>query len=435
MYIRRVVLRNVRGIRELDLDFSRSDGNYSGWHVVTGDNGSGKTTFLKAIALALVGPDVARVLQESFAGWIRSGCDEGVLAVEIVAGPRDTFVRGRRHERPFWAELKCVASSGHVSLAIANEFKGKDRGPAHGPWADEPSGWFSAGYGPFRRLHGASAAAQRIMSGPPRIARFATMFREDATLGECEQWLRDLQHKALEGRERERRVLEQITRLLNDDFLRNGLTVERVDSEGLWLREANGVLLPLSNMSEGYRAALALLVDLLRHIAATYGSENLVEERSGVCVVPHSGVVLVDEMDSHLHPEWQRKIGFWLTRRFPEMQFLVTSHSAMICQAAVEDGIFHLPEPGSDAAPFRLRGDDYRRIVRSTPDAILLSPAFGLEHTRSPVAVSSRRRFAELRSKKAASKLTAREQAEMQQLCLFVEESEDGEVHAANPAT
>jgi predicted ATPase len=53
-----------------------------------------------------------------------------------------------------------------------------------------------------------------------------------------------------------------------------------------------------------------------------------------------SGVELIDEVDAHLHPEWQREVGFWLKRHFPKIQFLVTTHSPSICQAAAPNGLF-----------------------------------------------------------------------------------------------
>lgn len=196
------------------------------------------------------------------------------------------------------------------------------------------AGWFAAGYGPFRRLYGASPEAQRLMSGPSRVARFATMFKEDATLLECEIWLKDLSHKSLEGRPREKRILGQVFTLLNDDFLRNGLRVEQVDSDGLWLRDAAGMVLPLADMSEGYRSALALMIDILRHMDQVYGDEDLIVEDNGSVIVPHPGVVLIDEIDAHLHPAWQREIGFWLKQRFPRIQFIVATDSALVCQAA-----------------------------------------------------------------------------------------------------
>jgi len=279
MYIKRVVLENLKGFHQLDFRFDRPGGKYAGWSVITGDNASGKTTLLKAVALALVGPDSARTLQPSFRGWIRSSCDQAVVAVEIVPDSRDGFSKGRRYNHPFWSELRLQGTNGsEVSLEIGRKYTGKGLGPKHGPWAESPQGWFSVGYGPFRRLYGASPTAQRAMSGPGRIARFVTMFLEDATLGECELWLTDLNHKKLEKRLIETRVLDQVLKLLNDEFLRNGLRVHKVDSEGLWLADALNVVLPLADMSEGYRAALAMLVDILRHIVNVYGHEDLVQE-------------------------------------------------------------------------------------------------------------------------------------------------------------
>ena len=222
------------------------------------------------------------------------------------------------------------------------------------------------------------------MSGPSKIARFATMFREDATLGECEQWLKDLKHLGSSKASQEKpRYFVELIRLLNDDFLHNGLKVDRVDSEGLWLRDSTGTVLPLSDMSEGYRAAIATLIDIFRHMVDVYGHDELVVKQEGGLASQHSGVVLIDEIDSHLHPEWQRQIGFWLKKRFPDIQFIVTTHSAMICMAADEHGIFHLPPPGSAEEPFRISDPEYHKIIRSTADTVYLSSAFSLQYTRS----------------------------------------------------
>jgi hypothetical protein len=195
------------------------------------------------------------------------------------------------------------------------------------------------------------------------------------------------------------------------------MRVERVDSDGLWLRDASGTLLPLADMSEGYRAALALMIDIVRHMDQVYGDEwLLVEPRDGSVVVPHPGVVLIDEIDAHLHPAWQREIGFWLKAHFPNVQFIVTTHSVLVCQAADENGIFHLPPPGSGEAPFQVGPEEYWNIVRSKADDVYLSPAFGLAQTRSPRAVEARQGYTRLKAKKNSIGLTS---AESQQLNLF----------------
>jgi len=242
------------------------------------------------------------------------------------------------------------------------------------------------------------------------------MFREDATLGECELWLKELHHRSLENRGRETQLLNDVRRVLDSDFLQHGLRIERVDSEGLWLRHPNKTILPLADMSEGYRAAIAMLMDILRHLATVYGGPSLVDESNGRPVVQHSGVVLIDEVDSHLHPQWQRRVGFWLKKLLPNIQFIVTTHSPIICQAADRRGLFHLPAPDSGARPFAISDDDYDNIVRGKLDTIYLSPAFELTHTRSPEAVRAREQHARLRSKQASIGLS---DDEKRQLNLF----------------
>ncbi len=58
-------------------------------------------------------------------------------------------------------------------------------------------------------------------------------------------------------------------------------TVDPVDSDGLWLKDRNGVQLSWEEMSDGYRAALALLTDILRHLMNAYGTDDLTERLDG----------------------------------------------------------------------------------------------------------------------------------------------------------
>jgi hypothetical protein len=177
-------------------------------------------------------------------------------------------------------------------------------------------------------------------------------------------------------------------------------------------------------MSEGYRAALALMVDMLRHMDQIYADQPLVENQNGTTIVPHPGLVLIDEIDAHLHPAWQREIGFWLKKRFPNVQFIVTTHSALVCQAADENGIFHLPPPGSDDMPLQLNNEEYWQIVRSKVDDVYLSPAFGLTQTRSPEAVSARQGYARLKAKKRGVGLSPEENNQIRLFERYVDPQE-----------
>lgn len=425
MYIKRIVLENIRGFKTLDFVFEPArDDVYSGWNVVTGDNASGKTTLLKAVSLALVGPEAARALQPSLDGWVRKGETVGRIAVQLLAGANDKFASGKRYQKPFWSELELTAdAAGRItSFKPGHKFLGSGKGPTRGPWLERPDGWFCVAYGPFRRLSGHSPEAQRLMSAQGKIARFATLFREDATLAESDLWLRDLRYRQLSGDTEARERIHAVMRVIGADFLQHEIRIERVDPDGLWLRQRDGVTLSLKDMSDGYRSALAMLFDILRHVIDVYGLQGFQQTDDERYVIDNSGVIAIDEIDAHLHPSWQQLIGGWLKKMLPNMQFVVTTHSPIIAQESDHGALFRLPAPGSDEIPLKLDMYDYEAVVAGRADEVLRSPAFGLHHTRSLRAESARREFSQLKAKKLAGALSRQDEKRVEQLQLFVKD-------------
>ncbi len=428
MYLDRVVLTNIKGFNECDIELHPDGSEYPGWIVITGDNGSGKTALLRAVALALVGPEQTRALLPDLRGWVAEGADSGVISVGInYQADLDTFKTGRHPQGPIWAEVAVTRDAETGSIAAADVYRKKRAGASNGPWGHATGGWFALGYGPFRRLYGTSSEAQRLAMIPGRIPRFLTLFREDATLSEGEEWAKDLTFRELEaGHEGHLQLplgtLDQLMSLIRDNYLHRGVTIERVTADGILMKDAGGRTLPLADMSDGYRAALAMLIDIFRHMVSVYGPDIVVSNDSGHSFVDRPGVVLIDEIDAHLHPAWQREIGFWLRGHFPKVQFLVTTHSPLVCAAADGGRIYHLPA-GRNDVPFRLSKDDFNRVVAGRPDQILLTPAFDLKHTRSPRAVDARKRHAVLVSKQLElGELPPDEAAELKQLALFTDD-------------
>ncbi|MFF2744969.1 AAA family ATPase [Kitasatospora sp. NPDC058048] len=426
MYIKRLVVKNIKGFEHADLDFCEDGENYAGWCVITGDNGSGKTALLKSIALSLLGPSDARALIPDLRGWATEGFDSGTISLEIK--PNHEYDKSSRGGFPiqstFWAEVEFERENNAWTMSPADVFRNKKKGAVNGPWAPGTAGWFTLGYGPFRRLYGSSPEAQRLMVIPGRIPRFATLFKEDATLSECEQWVKQLNYKKLESKlteSIESVTLDNLLKILGDNFLREGVQIDEVNSDGIWLTDSANRRMPLSDMSEGYRSALAMLIDIFRHMVEVYGPSDIVKmNEDGIHYVNRPGVVVIDEVDSHLHPAWQREIGFWLKQHFPLVQFIVTTHSPLVCQAADNGRIYHIPQPGQ-GEPFMLTEEDYARVIAGKPDEILLTPAFGLRNTRSPRAVTARTRRARLKAKEmAGANLAPEEQRELEQLQLFV---------------
>ncbi|WNI34219.1 AAA family ATPase [Streptomyces sp. ITFR-6] len=110
------------------------------------------------------------------------------------------------------------------------------------------------------------------------------------------------------------------------------------------------------------------------------------------------GVVIIDEIDAHLHVSWQRRIGPWLTEHFPNIQFIVTTHSPYICQAADPGGLIRLPGVEEDAAPEVVPEDLYERVVYGSGDDAVLSDLFGLDTPYSEQAERRRAEFVALES-------------------------------------
>jgi hypothetical protein len=246
------------------------------------------------------------------------------------------------------------------------------------------------------------------------LASVVTLFREDASLAESVQWLQRAYLRRLEGRPDAAQLEQNALRLLQDGLLPDGMRMERIDSDALWVSRDDTVL-PLTRLSDGYRTVSALVLDIVRHLYAAFGEFRLETDGERV-IVPYDGVVLIDEVDAHLHISWQQRIGFWFKQHFPNIQFIVTTHSPFICQAADPGGLIRLPGPGENRRAERVSDDLYYTIVNGTADDAAMTELFGLEHPYSEEADRLRERVAELERKLMHGELSESETAELSQL-------------------
>ncbi|MEH2085902.1 AAA family ATPase [Nostoc sp.] len=95
-----------------------------------------------------------------------------------------------------------------------------------------------------------------------------------------------------------------------------------------------GEELTVNQLSDGEKCLLAMVGDLARRLAIA--NPGLTEPLEG------EGVVLIDEIELHLHPKWQREIIPALTRTFPNCQFIVTTHSPQVLSQVKPEGIYIL---------------------------------------------------------------------------------------------
>src|SRR5262249_4152028 len=161
-----------------------------------------------------------------------------------------------------------------------------------------------------------------------------------------------------------------------------------------YFQSAGRAEVPVLDLSDGYRSFLALVIDILRHLEGSGDLPRSVEEEEGGPRIDTEGVILIDEVDAHLHPSWQREIGFRLRRVVPGIHVIVTSHSPFVAQAASDGGLFVLQSAGPEGMVEAQQPLDSVKGWRV--DQILTSPLFGLDATRDEETESLIREHADL---------------------------------------
>lgn len=396
MYVRRVNITNVRSIAELSWELP-ADVDGAGWHVILGDNGSGKSSFLRSIALVLIGADAAAGLRQSWADWIRSGADQSTINVAI--SPPMSRSPGIPVTLALHRDSNSISTVGQYPRSLRNVWNHSAVG-----------GWFCASYGPFRRFTGGDAEIEKLFQSQPYLARHLSLFGEAVALTEALSWLQSLKFKGLEGLS-EGSLLGPIMEFVNQPgFLPHGVRLQDVTSSGIVFADASGFTVPVQNLSDGYRSILSMTFELVRQMALTFGADGLFS--SDHTAIAQPGVVIIDEVDAHLHPTWQRTIGVWFRKHFPRVQFIVSTHSPLICQAAEVGTVFRLPRPGADPAEDRgemVDGLARNRLLYGNVLDAYGTGVFGDGVTRSDSALEKLERLAELNTQELVGSLSADE--------------------------
>ena len=168
MYIRSVKIQNIKSIKDLSIDFSQ--GPYPGWHVVIGDNGSGKTTVAKSIALGLIGGSQGMGLRENWHNWLRLNTRSGKVLLTIL---KEGTPRG------YSCGVGFKKANSTVKLSRVREFDAQQVFDPDESLSEEMPIIFSASYGPFRRFTGGSKNPEKIASSYPRLVPHLSLFGED----------------------------------------------------------------------------------------------------------------------------------------------------------------------------------------------------------------------------------------------------------------
>ena len=328
--ISRVEIENFRGIRRLGFDLGAGTAGAAGWTTLIGENGVGKTSVLQALAIALMGEERARSL----------GSD---------ATPADLLRRGSRNGsiRVFFA-----ADSEPIEVHLSSErieFGESTRRPR----------MIVLGFGSSRWLPRPGA----LTADHGEFIRVANLFNPFVPLSDTLRWLATLADRDF------RRTEAALLRLLRLDA---GERLTRIEGRVLVRRQGQRAqrALPLQQLSDGYQTVLAMVGDIM---------ELLSPKRLDMAAA--EGVVLVDELEAHLHPRWKMQIVSRLRTAFPGLQFVTSTHDPLCLRGLHEGEVVLLlrDRRGEIVATSELPSVEALRV-----DQLLTSPYFGLHSTRDP---------------------------------------------------
>ncbi|WP_069471892.1 AAA family ATPase [Candidatus Marithrix sp. Canyon 246] len=116
----------------------------------------------------------------------------------------------------------------------------------------------------------------------------------------------------------------------------NNVTLVDYDTESLYFKTSSNPNQPISveALSEGFKSTFIWLFDMIIRIAKQGGNLNNAQDITGL--------VLLDEIDLHLHPTWQRTILSSIETVFPKIHFIVSSHSVFVAQSIKNENLIAL---------------------------------------------------------------------------------------------
>jgi hypothetical protein len=382
MYIRNLKISNLRTIADAEIDFRTPDAQPTGNErpnvtVLLGNNGAGKTTVLRAVAMAAMAP-----LLVGSSGWVPYCLvrREGGKAHELGVAAGVFDLDAKQDGPPASVTHRCVLRAGESF---------NDRADLHGlksePWSEvlwderSPAG-LVVGYGADRRVeaHASANPEARFKRRALRYGRVAGLFEESVTLVTLSSWLPAFR---AENPGRYKQVVSLINKVIPDGDM------EPQPVNGEFLFNLHGAALPFGALSDGYRAFIAWFADLLYHICMGAPSGRRLDETTGI--------VLVDEVDLHLHPAWQREVIPLVADALPRMQFVFTTHSPLVVGSLHKTNVFCLVDVADDKGGHSTEVQPLRAETFGLgAEQLLTGEAFGLESTRAPSFVTALRKTA-----------------------------------------
>ncbi|PQO28930.1 AAA family ATPase [Blastopirellula marina] len=388
MFIESVTIENIRTFAaEKTVHFNHPDRQYGegqlfnvapkfrNVNLLFGENACGKTTLLEAIALSSLGPAVneSRIAPRPLVRFVpskrrpsaREKSREGIIRARLALHAGE--VRQRGNEIPPDTGVSEIRVSRKGELE-SFEFTGSPHINWDAVYHSANESFFVVAYGASRRVDSTMerGRSKRDRYGFMRVGRIESIVQEGYPLNSLPTWLYRRRMKTNRSK--------QIVELINGALGRGHFTFEGKQVNDDFVFKQGGMEIPFRSLSDGYKAFLGWVTDLLFHL-------DFACEISNLPLDTLSGIVLVDEIDLHLHPTWQMEVIGHLSNTFPRLQFIFTSHSPLVAGSVEWMNITSLRLDRQH----RTGIDPFDQPIHGlNADQILVSDLFGLKSTRAP---------------------------------------------------
>lgn len=320
IHVKEVQLLDVGRIRQLLIRPNPSSTELGQWVVILGQNGTGKSTLLKSLALSL------RNLKNP-AIW-----------------PRGTF--GSVWRRVSRGNSPTTEGTIEITLNEGQVFRTSVRSDDASLNSQSPP---RTGTSPFpifaygcRRGSAMGGVAREVNLESDDGPEIATLFDEDSFLVHAETWLIALEGDASKSTRSARifgAVIESLRVLLDLEYI-------DVADKKVWIKEVDGPRLHISSLSDGYLTTAGWFLDLIARWVEH--PERRALDFADNFLTDMTGLVLIDEIDLHLHPRWQMDVIARTRKVLPRMSFWVTTHNPLCLVGAKAEEIWMLDRRGED---------------------------------------------------------------------------------------
>jgi len=286
---------------------------------IVGENGEGKTLFLQSIILAL-----------------KEKQEDGVIF---------NFIKNQKKGKGKGIEIEAIDSENKkYSFGLDEEVES------------------------YKNIFAYGVNRNRNDSDKKDELGYLSLFSEDEYLDNPIKWLQYLDYK--ESRGEKSAISLAFAKELLIDILDRDIEIDVTPDEVLFIEK--GTKVNFKELSDGYKSVIIWVCDLIKRLSTNQPNVTALRD--------FRGIVLVDEVDLHLHPKWQYSIVKKLRSWLPNIQFIFTTHSPTILLGASDEAIFYKIYKKDGVSQISKPLKNIKNMMANT---LITSPLFELESARA----------------------------------------------------